>query len=89
MLHGVAAFREQLAEKLSLARWAYERLRDEPRFEMLDEPQLSVVAFRLRGTAEEADRLGPELLQTGERAPARLPLQHADATAATSCASAS
>jgi len=63
MLHGVTAFREQLAEKLSLARWAYERLRDDPRFEMLDEPQLSVVAFRLRGTAEEADRLGPELLQ--------------------------
>ena len=38
-------------------------LRDDPRFEMLDEPQLSVVAFRLRGTEEDADRLGPELLQ--------------------------
>ena len=63
MLHGVAAFREQLGEKLALARWAYERLRDEPRFEMLDEPQLSVVAFRLRAPAEEADRLGPELLR--------------------------
>ncbi len=63
MLHGVAAFREQLAEKLALARWAYEMLRDDPRFEMLDEPQLSVVAFRLRAPEAEADRLGPELLR--------------------------
>ena len=63
MLHGVAAFREQLGEKLDLARWAYERLRDDPRFEMLDEPQLSVVAFRLRGPEEDAERLGPELLR--------------------------
>ncbi len=63
MLHGVAAFRQQLGEKLDLTRWAYETLRDDPRFEMLDEPQLSVVAFRLRGTDEDAERLGPELLR--------------------------
>ena len=63
MLHGVAAFREQLGEKLDLARWAYEALRDDSRFEVLDEPQLSVVAFRLRGTEEDAERLGPELLR--------------------------
>jgi aromatic-L-amino-acid decarboxylase len=30
---------------------------------MLDEPQLSVVAFRLRTSAQAADRLGPELLR--------------------------
>jgi aromatic-L-amino-acid decarboxylase len=63
MLHGVAAFREQLAEKLSLARWAHRQLSADPRFEMLDEPQLSVVAFRLRAGGEDADRLGPELLR--------------------------
>ena len=62
MLHGVAAFREQLREKLDLARWAYDELRTDPRFEMLDEPQLSVVAFRLCGPTEDAERLGPELL---------------------------
>jgi len=62
-LHGLAAFRDQLAEKLALARWAHDALRADPRFEMLDPPQLSVVAFRLRGPAEEADRLGPELLR--------------------------
>jgi aromatic-L-amino-acid decarboxylase len=32
-----------------LTRLAWERLRTDPRFEILDEPQLSVVAFRLRG----------------------------------------
>lgn len=64
MLHGVAAFREQLAEKLSLARWAYRELSADPRFELLDEPQLSIVAFRLRAEEEkEAERLGPELLR--------------------------
>jgi aromatic-L-amino-acid/L-tryptophan decarboxylase len=62
-LHGLAAFREQLQEKLSLARWAHAALDEDPLFEMLDPPQLSVVAFRLRGRAEDADRLGPELLR--------------------------
>ncbi|HSD65644.1 MAG TPA: aminotransferase class V-fold PLP-dependent enzyme [Vicinamibacteria bacterium] len=63
MLHGLAAFREQLAEKLALARWAYDELKKDARFEVLDEPQLSIVAFRLRAPADEADRLGPELLR--------------------------
>jgi aromatic-L-amino-acid decarboxylase len=62
-LHGLAAFREQLVEKLELARWAYAQLNADPRFEMLDEPLLSVVAFRLRADAAAADRLGPELLR--------------------------
>ena len=63
VLHGVSAFRDQLGEKLSLARWAYETLRDDPRFELLDEPQLSIVAFRLRAPEAAAERLGPELLR--------------------------
>jgi aromatic-L-amino-acid decarboxylase len=63
-LHGLAAFREQLREKLALARLAYERLREDPLFEVLDEPQLSVVAFRLRGgEPESADAAGAALLQ--------------------------
>jgi len=63
MLHGLGAFREQLEEKLALARWAYRELSSDPHFELVDEPQLSVVAFRLRVPAEAADRLGPELLR--------------------------
>ncbi|HXY40628.1 MAG TPA: aminotransferase class V-fold PLP-dependent enzyme [Vicinamibacteria bacterium] len=62
-LHGVDAFRQQAAEKLRLAQWAYEQLASDPLFEVLDPPQLSVVAFRLRRNEAEAERLGPELLR--------------------------
>jgi len=62
-LHGLEAFREQLQEKLTLARLAYERLEADPLFEMLDEPQLSIVAFRLRGAGEKTDAAGAELLR--------------------------
>jgi aromatic-L-amino-acid decarboxylase len=63
-LHGVGAFREQLVEKLALARLAYDRLRAEPELEMLDEPQLSVVAFTVRARpGRDADAVGAELLR--------------------------
>lgn len=45
-LHGVAAFRAALEEKLLLARHAYGRLRRMARIEAGPSPQLSVVAFR-------------------------------------------
>jgi len=63
MLHGLGAFREQLAEKLALARWAHDELRKEPSLEMLDEPQLSVVAFRCRPPSGDPDHAGQELLR--------------------------
>jgi aromatic-L-amino-acid decarboxylase len=63
-LHGLAAFRDQLVEKLALARWAYERLRAEPMLDLLDEPQLSVIAFRIRTSdGGDADALSAELLR--------------------------
>ena len=46
-LLGAAPFRAALAEKLALTRWATEELRRIPEIEILAEPQLSVVAFRL------------------------------------------
>ena len=55
VLHGVKAFRAALEEKLVLARWAYEQLKADGRFEFIDEPQLSVVAFRLSGDGPEVD----------------------------------
>ncbi len=61
-LHGARAFREQLAEKLALARSAHDQLAADLRFEIVDEPQLSVVAFRLRAKKEDADELNAELL---------------------------
>ena len=62
-LHGIAPFRAALDEKLELTRSAFEQLQADPRFELLDRPQLSVLAFRLSGPAERAERLGPELLR--------------------------
>jgi aromatic-L-amino-acid/L-tryptophan decarboxylase len=62
-LHGFGVFRQQLQEKLDLARLAHDELRQDGRFEMVDEPQLSVVAFRLRGDGPETDALNAELLR--------------------------
>ena len=61
VLHGLDAFRDAIEEKLMLTRWAYDRLRKDARFEILDEPQLSVIAFRLKGEGPESDRLNEEL----------------------------
>jgi aromatic-L-amino-acid decarboxylase len=55
-LHGVAAFREALDEKLDLARWLADGLRATPEVELPWEPELSIVPFRLRGGDDAADR---------------------------------
>jgi len=47
-LHGVAAFREALDEKLDLARFAHDALADMSELELPWEPDLSIVTFRLR-----------------------------------------
>ena len=58
-LHGIGAFRRNLDEKLDLTLWATEQLRGIPGVEILAEPQLSIVAFRLvrpgLGTAQLND----------------------------------
>lgn len=53
-LHGVAAFREQIDEKLDLAAAAFDRLAGDERFEVPWTPDLSVVAFRLRNSDDAA-----------------------------------
>jgi aromatic-L-amino-acid decarboxylase len=58
-LHGLAAFRAALDEKLDLTRYLYEELRRTPGFEVPWEPELTVVAFRYRpgsGDPEEFNR---------------------------------
>lgn len=62
-LHGLQAFRDSLQEKLELTRWAFAELRRDERFEILDEPQLTVIAFRLKGEGESADARNQELLR--------------------------
>jgi aromatic-L-amino-acid decarboxylase len=46
-LFGIDAFRDGLDEKMDLARWATERLREIPSMRIVAEPELSLVAFRL------------------------------------------
>ena len=65
-MHGFGPFREALDEKLDLAEWACDRLREIPEVEIVAEPQLSVVAFRLQRAglrAAETDRLNHQLLE--------------------------
>jgi aromatic-L-amino-acid/L-tryptophan decarboxylase len=62
-LHGMGAFREQIQEKLDLARLAHHELKDDPFFRMLDEPQLSIVAFTAKPPAGDPDAFGAELLR--------------------------
>jgi aromatic-L-amino-acid decarboxylase len=54
-MHGAGAFRAELEEKLALARLAADRLREMEGIEILAEPQLSLLAFRLApaGVPEE------------------------------------
>ncbi len=46
-LHGIGPFRANLDEKLDLTEWATVQLRSMPGIEIVAEPQLSIVAFRL------------------------------------------
>ena len=46
-MHGIEAFRSNLEEKLKLTTWATRELRKIDRLEIVAEPQLTVVAFRL------------------------------------------
>jgi aromatic-L-amino-acid decarboxylase len=55
-LFGIGVFRAQLDEKLDLARWAADELRKLDGIEIVAEPQLSTVAFRLAGAGDAANR---------------------------------
>ncbi|MFY9821979.1 MAG: aminotransferase class I/II-fold pyridoxal phosphate-dependent enzyme [Thermoanaerobaculia bacterium] len=66
-MHGAAAFREQLEEKLALTRLAADRIRGMEGMEILAEPELSLFAFRLAPPGvddpEELNRLNRKLLE--------------------------
>ena len=55
-LHGLAAFREALDEKLDLTRVLYDGIRDAPGVVVPWEPELSVVAFRVEPDGESEER---------------------------------
>ena len=46
-MHGAGAFRAELDEKLDLARWAAAEIRATPGLELVAEPALSLLAFRV------------------------------------------
>jgi len=62
-LHGLGAFRAQLQEKLDLAQFAHARLAAEQALEIIDEPQLSIVAFTCRAGGGDANAAAAELLR--------------------------
>ncbi len=67
-LHGVAAFREALDEKLDLTDHAVRRRsRPIPQIEIPWDPQLTVVPFRLRGADEAANRGSSERINASKR----------------------
>ena len=56
VLHGVSAFRDALDEKLDLTQRITAELRADPNLEVGWDPELTVVAFRMRGGDEERSR---------------------------------
>ncbi|MCZ6915757.1 MAG: aminotransferase class I/II-fold pyridoxal phosphate-dependent enzyme [Gemmatimonadetes bacterium] len=56
-LYGIDAFRAALDEKLDLARWATDVLRDDLGMEILADPQLSLSAFRLAPAGRSPEEL--------------------------------
>jgi aromatic-L-amino-acid decarboxylase len=61
-LFGIEPFRQQLEEKLDLASWAASELHKIEGIEVVAEPQLSIVAFRLVKTDADLDALNQDLI---------------------------
>jgi aromatic-L-amino-acid decarboxylase len=62
-LFGLQAFRENLAEKLRLTQWMYHRFLEEPGFECLSVPDLSVITFRYRPQRGDIETFNRRLLE--------------------------
>jgi aromatic-L-amino-acid decarboxylase len=62
-LFGVQAFRENLAEKLELTQWIYQRFIEEKEFECLSHPQLSAFAFRYQPKKGDTEDFNRKLLK--------------------------
>ena len=70
-MHGIAPFRRNLEEKLQLARWAADQLREIRGIEIVAEPQLSILAFRRTRSGADGAALDRENRSVLERINAR------------------
>jgi aromatic-L-amino-acid decarboxylase len=61
-MFGIEPFRELLDEKLDLTLWATEELRKIDGLEIVAEPQLSIVAFRLASHGSDVNALNRRLI---------------------------
>lgn len=61
-LFGIEPFRQQLDEKLDLTAWAAKELHKIEGIEVVAEPQLSIIAFRLRKPGVDLDALNHDLM---------------------------
>jgi aromatic-L-amino-acid decarboxylase len=69
-MHGLAAFRENLDEKLDLALWATDRLREIETVDLVYPPELSLLAFRVTPPGldrEQTDRLNRQIIDAVNR----------------------
>lgn len=62
-LYGVKAFAENLAEKLRLTQELYQKFLNEPNFECMSVPELSVITFRYRSPNGEINEFNKMLLK--------------------------
>jgi len=65
-LHGAAVFRDYLDEKLDLARWIENEIRQIPELEIIASPDLSILAFAISGsqyTVSERNKLTRRLIE--------------------------
>jgi glutamate/tyrosine decarboxylase-like PLP-dependent enzyme len=65
--HGVALFRAALEEKLWLARYAYEKLKDHPGFELGPPPDLSIFTFRYLPKHRDPESANRKLIETVQK----------------------
>lgn len=62
-LYGVSTFRKALQEKLDLAKVLYQKFLEEPNFEVLNQPELTVTAFRYRPPRGDINEFNRRLLK--------------------------
>ena len=60
-LYGVTAFQENLAEKLALTKWMYRKFLQEPGFECMVKPDLTVITIRYIPKSGEVDAFNQRL----------------------------